>query len=107
MTFDYPDTGGGFEIVEDSRFLVRVAEVIGDVSRWDEMRIGLDKWMLKRPTELPFCHPVDTDLWFAKLASDPLVYLLYRVDLSAHTVTYLDLKVVQQIELDPAFDQLP
>lgn len=108
MTVNYSDTGDGYEILEDQQFLRRIEEVVGGISRWDDMRIGLDKWMLRRPTEIPFCHPVRGDLWFAKLASEPLVYLLYRVDQGRRTVTYLDIKVVPQSlsELDPAFDYL-
>ena len=94
MTLSYPDDSGGFEIVEAPDFAQAAEKIAGNLARWDEMRSGLDSWLHSRPTELPTCRQVRDDVWFARIASDPLVYLLYEVNERLRRVVYLDIRVV-------------
>ena len=103
-----PDFSGGYEIVEAPGFLERVEAEIGDVQRWDEMRRGLDLWISRDPTGLPVCRHISDNQWFARIKSDPLVYLLYQVDDFEQVVTYLNVRVLRDPieDLDPEFDDL-
>ncbi len=104
-----PTFGDGYEIVESSVFLERIQETIGDIRRWDELRRGLDAWMHRMPTALPFSRRIRDDLWFVRVKVDPLMVLLYQANEAQRIVTYLDLEVFHdEVEgLDPAFDDLP
>lgn len=110
MSMSHPmhSDGEGYEIVEASDFLQRVEVAIGDIQRWDEMRLGLDAWMNRMPTELPVSTRVRDDLWFVRVKTDPLMILLYQVDQAERIVTYLNLKVFHDevADLDPEFDNL-
>lgn len=98
----------GYEIVEAPDFLRRVEEQIGDIRRWDEMRVGLDTWMNRIPTGLPVCRRIREDLWFARVKTEPLMMLLYQVNEVERIVTYMDLRAFPDAvaELDPEFDDL-
>lgn len=100
MTADSVDGNGGFEILEGPGFAARAAAIAGSLERWDDLRIGLDFWMHRRPAQVPFCQQIDDDRWYVRVVDAPLVYLLYEIDFEDRTVTYLSIAVVD------AFDQL-
>ena len=103
MTSEYSGFRERYEVVEAPDFLVKVQALMGSVERWDEMRTTLDWWLHERPKELPLCRHVQDDLWFAKIATSPLVYLIYEVNDLLKRVVYLDIRVVPPPleELDP------
>ncbi len=105
MTNQKPESDEGYEIVEGPDFLTKAEVLTGSVERWDEIRLGLDRWLFSRPTELPMCRHVREDLWFARIAASPHVYLLYEVNKHRRRVTYLDIRLVPPPlhELDPDF----
>ncbi len=94
MTSKNTPSQNRYEVLEGPDFLAKVEALTGSVRRWDEMRITLDWWLHERPTELPLCRQVQDDLWFAKIAVSPLVYLLYEVNEQLMRVVYLDIRVV-------------
>lgn len=105
MTSDARDEHNGFEILEGTGFAARAAAVTGSLERWDDLRVGLDFWMHRRPSQVPFCQQIDDGRWYVRVVDTPLVYLLYEIDFERRAVTYLSTAVVDAFnQLDSAFD---